>query len=267
MIRASLEDSAAYLFDYSSRANRAFGDVKRTVTGRNSDFELLVSRITQLDGGFGRLQQDCEFHSTLKLCIIDADTIAILADPVDCKIHRSGSSMRRILLSLRFSAIEKVEGGEKSVAILRRVSPMETKVQFATELDFGGPPVKKMSIKEELERQLRGYTAMSSYFLNRLCIAELHEKDGIALGELLYEREKDSIGISSLNCVALNSLQAEFPWFEAMIGEVLKNKLRPAAPAIDKKAECLSIAEAKKIGESLSISLATNITAAAGVDE
>ena len=65
----------------------------------------------------------------------------------------------------------------------------------------------------------------------------------------------------------LNLVQAEFPWFEAMIEEVLKNKLRPATSAIATKTECLSITEARRIGGSLAISLAVNITAAAGVDE
>ena len=52
-----------------------------------------------------------------------------------------------------------------------------------------------------------------------------------------------------------------------MIEKVLRNKLRPAAQAIDTKAECLSIAEAKKIGGALAMSLATNTTIVSGVDE
>ena len=146
---------------------------------------------------------------------------------------------------------------------------METRVDIRTELGFG-LPIGSVIAKNQVKRELGGYKAMSRYFLNLLTGDRLHEiskKDGITLADFLFEGGRDAIQETIGHCAVLNSLQGEFPWFEVMIEEVLRNKLRPAAQAIDTKAECLSIGEARKIGGSLAISLAVNITAAAGVDE
>ena len=271
-VRASLEDAAAYLFDYDSRANRAFGDVKRKVIERKGeDFELLVSRIVLLESSYTKIQQECKYFSKLKLRIIDADNIEILVSPiVERNIERRRASRSVFSFRMSFSAVMgKVEGEERSAMVLKRTGPMETKVQVSTELDFN-VPIGKEIIKSELRRVLGGYKAMSSYFLNLLSGDRLHElskKDGITLGELLYEGGRDCIKETISNCAILNSLQAKFPWFEATMEEVMRNKLRPGISQIETKAECLSIAEARKIGKSLAISLATNITAAGGVDE
>ena len=74
-VRASLEDAAAYLFDYSSRANRAFGDFKRTAVSQKEKghFELLVSRSVMLEGIYWNSQQECMFSSIMKLHHVDAN--------------------------------------------------------------------------------------------------------------------------------------------------------------------------------------------------
>ena len=266
-VRASLEDAAAYLFDYRSRANRAFGDFKRTAVKqkKNGEFELLVSRSVMLEGTYWNSQQECQFSSILKLHRVDEDNIVVLTDPAKLV----GGRRSRKIFTFRLSKLGKTEGSERSAVRLTRMSAMETRVEAMTALNFGTPIGRAMA-KKEVKRELGGYKAMTSYFLNLLSgdrLHEVNEKDGITLGELIYEGERDTVKETISNCAVLNSLQVEFPWFEAMMEEVLKNKLRPATAAIATKAECLSIAEAKKIGGSLSISLATNTTAAAGVDE
>ena len=269
MVRASLEDAAAYLFDYSSRANRSFGDFKRTAVSQKEKekgkFELLVSRAVILEGIYWNSQQECMFSSIVKLHRVDADTIVILTDPAKPK----GERKSRKIFTFRISKLGKTEGFERTAVRLMRISAMETRVEVVTELDFG-MPVGRVIAKNEVKRELGGYKAMSRYFLNLLSgdrLHEVNEKDGIALGALIYEGGRDIVKETISNCAVLTSLQVEFPWFEAMIKEVLRNKLRPAAQAIDTKAECLSIADARKIGGSLAMSLAVNITAAAGVDE
>ena len=267
IVRASLEDAAAYLFDYDSRANRAFGDVKRLIVERKGNFDLLVSRTIMLEGKYMGFQQHCEFHSTLKLRLVDFNNIAILVDPIGHEIE--GTKGIKRILSFKLSTIGKVEGREKSIVMLRRVGPMETKVEFMTELNFG-LPIGNTNIKEQFERQIRGYKAMTTYFLNLLsgeAMHEINEKDGIMLGDLIYEGGREDVKETISNCAILNSLQAEFPWFAAMMEEVLRNKLRQGYSQVKTKAECLSCTEAKKIGRSLAISLAVNITAAGGVDE
>ena len=268
-VRASLEDAAAYLFDYRSRANRAFGDFKRTAVSQKEkekgNFELLISRSVMLEGTYWNSQQECMFSSVMKLHRIDVDTIVILTDTARPK----GERKSRKIFSFRLSTLGKTDGFERAAVRLVRISAMETRVEVVTELDFG-MPVGRVIAKNEIKRELGGYKAMTSYFLNLLSgdrLHEVNEKDGIALGALIYEGGRDIVKETISNCAVLNSLQGEFPWFEVMIEEVLRNKLRPAAQAIDTKAECLSMAEARKIGGSLAISLATNITAAAGVDE
>ena len=278
LVRASLEDAAAYLFDYRSRANRAFGDFKRTAVSQKEkgDFELLVSRSIMFEGIYWNSQQECKFSSTVKLHRVDANTIVILTDPAN---RRSGRRKRSITF-FGMSSLGKTGGLERTTVRLVRISTMETRVDVMTELDFC-TPVGRLILKNEVKRELGGYKAMSRYFLNLLSDESLHlinKKDGISLGELLYEEGRGSVGVKGTvnncavkdainSCAVLNSLQAEFPWFNVMIEEVIKNNLRPPASAIATKAVCLSTAEATKIGGSLAMSLATNITAVGGVDE
>ena len=267
-VRASLDDAAAYLLDYSSRANKAFGDFKRTAIKQKTkgDFELLVSRSVMLEGAYWgtywNSQQECKFSSTLKLRRIDADTIVILTDPAEPK----GERKSRKIFSFGLSRLGKTEGFERTAIRLHRISSMETRIDVMTELDFD-MPVGRATAKNELKRELGGYEAMSSYFLNQFGVEQIYERDGITLGKLIYEGGRDVIKETINNCGALNSLQVKFPWFEAMMEEVLRNKLQLGISQSETKAECLSIAEARKIGKSLATSIAVNITAAGGVDE
>ena len=190
-VRASLDDAAAYLLDYSSRANKAFGDFKRTAIKQKTkgDFELLVSRSVMLEGAYWgtywNSQQECKFSSTLKLRRIDADTIVILTDPAEPK----GERKSRKIFSFRLSTLGKTEGFERIAVRLVRISAMETRVEVVTELDFG-MPIGRAIAKKEVKRELGGYKVMSRYFLNLLSgdmLHNLNEKDGITLGKLLFE--------------------------------------------------------------------------------
>ena len=186
-VRASLEDAAAYLFDYRSRANRAFGDFKRTAVKqkKNGEFELLVSRSVMLEGTYWNSQQECMFSSVMKLHRIDADTIVILTDPAKPK----GERKSRKIFSFRLSTLGKTEGFERIAVRLVRISAMETRVEVVTELDFG-MPIGRAIAKKEVKRELGGYKVMSRYFLNLLSgdmLHNLNEKDGITLGKLLFE--------------------------------------------------------------------------------
>ena len=265
-VRGSLEDTAAYLFDYDSRANRAFGDAKRAVIERKGDFELLTSRTIILDMGYGRLQQECGFYSAMKLRVINANSIEILTDPAKPKEKNTTTGNKTF--TFRISELGKSVGFERTSIRLTRMSAMETRVDIRTELGFG-LPIGSVIAKNQVKRELGGYKAMSRYFLNNLDAEEVNEKDEITLGELLFERMTDAAGVKDIihDCAVLHSVQIKFPWFEAMLEEVLRNRLHIATSPIGTKAECLSVAEATKIGGSLAISLAVNINPAAGVDE
>ena len=260
-VRASLEDTAAYLFDYESRANRAFGDSSRTIVERRGDFELLVNRTVVIESKFGSSQHVCDFYSVFTLHVIDADTIVLLLNPAEPE----GSRMTRNFFSFRISMMGGIMGRERSAVRLRRVGAMETKIECTIELEFGVYASKTVS-KKELEEQLRGYKMMENYFLTSLSEEDFNEKDGMALGLLLHEEGKDTMMKTMSNFTALNAFLVEFPWFPVMLEEVMKNKLRPSSSG-STKAKCVSQAEAKRMGGSLSISLATNITAPGGVDE
>ena len=258
LVRASLEDAAAYLFDYECRANRAFGDLKRTAVEREGKFELLVTRTVIQDGVKGALQKICEFHSTLQLTVIDRDTIAIILDPVE---HKSDAS----IVSSKLTTHVKCK--ERSAIRLSRIRSMETSIEFVGELDFEIPRDGKAIITNELKRQLQGYKAMSIYFLNLLSgerLDEVDEKDGQLLAEIFVN---DGVKEAIKKCGILKACQTEFPWFEGMMEEVMNMKLRPAADSIETKAECLSIEEARKIGGSLSAALALSTNPKAAVDE
>ena len=260
-VRASLEDAAAYLFDYESRANRAFGDSSRTIVERRGDFELLVNRTVVIESKFGGSRHVCEFCSVFTLRIIDADTIVLLLNPAEPE----GSRMTRSFFSFRMSTMGNIMGRERSAVRLSRAGAMETKVECTTELDFG-MHVSKAVVKNEIEKQVSGYKTMASSFFNSLSVDDLDEEDGVTLGEELHEGGKDAVMETVSKFTALKLFHAEYPWLEMMLKEALDSKLSPSS-AVETKADSISSKEAKKIGRSLAISLATNITSLEGVDE
>ena len=269
-VRAGLEEAAAYLFDYESRSNRAFEDASREILGNNGDLELCVKRKTVLQGSF---QQVCIFFCTLKLCVVDSDTIVILISPENEKSNgpenenegseeTSGFRRKRSAYFSFRSSMHKVVAKENSAIKLTRLGPGETRIDVVSQLEYGMAMGKEV-IKNELNRLLCGYRAMSDACLNLLRVENLSERDGTTFGILLHDR-----GVQAIHTFdALSSFQADFPWFKAMIEEVLRNKLRSSNVPIKAKAECLTDREAINIGGALAASLAVNVTAAGGVDE
>ena len=277
-VRATLEDVAAYLFDFDSRASsQEFGDLKRTIVERRGNLELLVSRELHVDDKFRGFKQLCEFVNILKLHVVDADTIALTLDPQKGteeadddvqNLRRGRGSTVAAFVSFRTSAT-KVKGIESRTVRLSRISPMMTKIELVTEIEFA-VPLGREPVKGNLAKQVAGHEAMQGYFLNLVSIhlSELGNKDGSVLAEHIYRRGrmggtvKETIG----KCKVLKSVLDEFPWFDAMIEEILKNKLRTLQDTTA-NASSLTISEARKIGQGLAITLLTNSVPSAGIDE
>ena len=86
-----------------------------------------------------------------------------------------------------------------------------------------------------------------------------NRKSGKTKAEILSSFVEDS--------TSLTEFSQRFDFFLPCLEELVQNKLRPLRTGITAKAECLNESEGRKIGGSLSISLAINLTASAGVDE
>ena len=285
IVRASLEAAAAYMFDYNSRANRkTFGDSNRKIIKRKDDYCMIVRREANILGKFGA-SLPCEYNSSLELNVIDNDTICLLINPMPeeamVKPDRSKqrgsvmvSSIRRgsisgLSSSLRGTRKIKMIGKERSTIKLTRLGPMETKIEFVIEVCFN-PPLGKDVMTATLESEVRGHKKMTGYFLNLLSadLSTLAGKDGDVLGQFLCADE-GATGLKTIiaDSDVLRKLVDEFPWFEVLMKEVLKNKLRPIAAPTATNASSLTDHQAFKIGRSLAFSLAMVNKPQNGVDE
>ena len=267
ILRTTLEDAAAYMFDYESCCNRSLRHLQRTVVEKRGAFELLLETRTKevLVGDNIRDGVEHVFLNKATLHITDEDTIIVLMDPIE---HVGGGSNHGDYAS-SFETSSSPGSHfirEISAVKLTRVGEKETKVESIIDLQLDVSTTRK-AMKNNLMRRANQNEMSVAYFLNKLCLEELSEKDGASFGELLCEENKNATGGNIGASTALSAFQAQFPWFESMMDNVLKNKLRPTPSPISTKAECISIMEARQIGESLAISLATNALASGGVDE
>lgn len=274
IVRADLEDVAAYVFDRVTRSTWSSKYCAPAVLiERIGVFEVIVNRILRLEGDRVR-HRDRVLRNRIALNFCDSETIVITLDPYEEGEDKLSSSSNKGLLSpgsrrrssmSLISSTSVVPAIEKGAVRIRKLANKEVKVDFASEFQLG-ISVTRTALKRELASQASAQRAVSTYFLNRLEITELTKKDGISLGEFIHEGGVRLLEQSITSSAALSEMQIRYPWFKIMMSEVLHNQLKPSHP-IKANSRRLSDEEAQKIGGYLAISLATNVTPQGGIDE
>ena len=139
-VRASIEEVAAFLWDFGSRANiEISGDVERNFEDDvGGSFKRVVKRSQQLDSMRGSRHRDRTFSSELTLQKVDKNTIILLLNPVGL----TNSSSRLTLMTRARKSIAAGFTGTKSareiVGIkLKRIGERKTNLEYACELELG----------------------------------------------------------------------------------------------------------------------------------
>jgi len=267
-LRVSLEEAAAFFFDFDSRENLSLsGDKVRAVKEKRSDWEVVTKRTFRLESSIKHksANHDREFTNVMRLVKLDEDTIVI-----HCKPQQSQSS-RATMGSSRISMSRNHEVEERATFRFVRKGEKKTEVEFTTMISIGN--LSRDMANKCLLKRLDYIMTTAHHFNDLLPSSEVTAEDGKAIGEALMlstaeiSKEKDHTVRSFVKSNrVLGELAKKFEFFEPMMVAVLENKLTSGS-YIKAKVECLSKEEGSKVGRSLAISLATTLTAKAGVDE
>jgi len=268
-IRASMEEVAAFLWDFGSRSNMEIsGDLERSLKGEIKDTDKKVVRRRQkLESG----DRDRNFLSELTLQKVDKDTIIVLLNPLG--LGRSDeNSQAKMTVKARGSIAERcsVEARETVGIRLKRLGEGLTKLEYVCECKLGFD-ISLGAGKAFVEGRLDEMAGVSIYFQRLLPLGEYGVGDGKALAhDLLWKASSSKTRIKRFEEVllksrALQELKRSLPWIDKMMVPALEGHLH-LNKSVHTKLECVSVKEAIRIGKNLISSLKSKKLAAAGVD-
>jgi hypothetical protein len=198
LVRAELEEVAAFFWDFNSRANvEISGDVERIVGGEKEDDDLgivrkVVSRRRKLESSHRGHHHDRSFDSEMTFHRIDDDTIIINTVPLHDE--KKKKSTLRTTLANRGSIAEgsgAVNAEERVTVRLRRYGDGRTKVDLALNVVLG-LGVSQKATRHFVQHHLATVADMSIYFQRLVPLEEYDANDGKALGHDLLWRASSS---------------------------------------------------------------------------
>jgi hypothetical protein len=281
-VRASLEEAAAYFWDFESRVHQeTTGDVERVVKEKKGAWEVVVRRRQKLESKHGGIHSDREFWYVMKLHKVDENIIVVTMEPLINEVKRL-TQIGGIIRSLtsKLSTKTKTTNSRKStqevtIRFTKR-GENETKVEFVTNVELG----KNLSVeatKSTLERHLDEAAEVEHYFIDLVPLKEMSKQVGEALGadlvwdggqlggaHLRKDRERHVEEVCNKN-VALREVVKKYPWFvtllkRARLCEFSSNSSQST------KLECVEEKEARVIGKNLMPCLKSRKVIEAGVD-
>ena len=127
-VTADLEEAAAFVWDFESRAHIATtGDIERVVGERRGPTEMVVKRRQSVDSTkFGGIHRERTFRNVMKICKVDSDTIMITMEPPEESERRARTARKTLaerLGSLGFgsSAPTPIQHVRKIIAVTKKV--------------------------------------------------------------------------------------------------------------------------------------------------
>lgn len=264
-MRTSLEEVAAFIWDFGSRANTELSsDVERTFTEekKRGGFEKVVCRCQKMERALG---PNRKFSSLMTLTRCSSNTIIIQLTPTD-DIDGARTTGRGSLFGENF-----VKGRETVAIKLKKKDSRRTKLEYVAEIDFGSF-IRRKASKDFIERRLGEMADMSIYFQRLVPLTGLSADDGKALGhDLLWKASSSSKKrVERLRQVferstALTEMKENLPWIETMMGAAIEGKLT-MRKVVGTKLVCVSEEEAAQIGRNLIPALKSRKLIEAGVD-
>jgi hypothetical protein len=166
-----------------------------------------------------------------------------------------------------------------SIMKLVRISLSRTKVEYMIHPDAGGKvPAYVMNL--QLKKNLNRVTEIREMFECLRRLEQWDDEDARDVGDVLmisykfdkYHKKKGETNVSARLRVlfskyaGLREIGANYGFFEGMMVEIVRNRLRPARD-VSRKLCNLRANEGATIGSGLAISLASNLTSEAAVEE
>ena len=161
-----------------------------------------------------------------------------------------------------------VRGTYPSAMIIKRKSDSETVLEYVIHPDAGGN-LPTFFFNKQIGSNLSWLTTIQGYFQMLRTMEEYDADDGRALGaRLMFSHKGGGVWEDVQDVVeshkGLKSLSAEHEWLVPFLEEVVKGRLT-LAWSVGTTLDCLSTAEAMKIGRSLMPALKARKTPEAGL--
>jgi hypothetical protein len=262
VVRASPEDILTFIWDTMSRTKRRGDDLEKAVDAApNGHNQLVYNR-----------------KRTVKV-IDDRDFLGRI---IWKKVGTVGSAF--VVASRPEESAERprlrgvVRGKYPNTFKITPLSRGKTKVEYVVSPEWGGQVprwVSNLYIASNLAR----VTDIQMYFQSLRGLAQWDEQDGKDVGEIMamrtkaekyHERGETKIGARIRELFerdkGLGEISKQYEFLEPMMARVVENKLRPAGDVCTRMCS-VSKKEGRTMGAGLAMSLASNLTAEAAVDE
>ena len=280
-VTSTLEDAAAFFWDFESRAHtEVTGDTERSVLKRSSDFTKIVRRRQKLESKHGGMHHERVFLNKMSLHIVDENVIVIAMDPIqdhqEIAATYLGNEIRKIG-SGRFATNAEHQATERVAVRFSRRGEKATKIEFTTELELGRL-VSTKATRFCLERHLDEATDIERYFARQVELKDMIEKAGEALGHDMAWDGGQLGGAHSrgdrakhveeviIKSKALSAVRNKYPWIVILMQRAREGALA-TNHSVSTKLSCVREEEARIIGNNLMPALKRNKTVAAGIDQ
>jgi hypothetical protein len=260
IVRGSPEDVMAFTWNTMSRGKRRDDDLEKAIDQAPNDHNQLIYSRKKTP----KIISDRDFLGRTIWKKIESGYLYV-AIPVEDDVLRPPLPG---VVRARYPSAMKIE----------RLGDNKTKLEYVIHPDSGGS-LPHWLMNYYIESNLRKVVETQEYFQSLRSLEELDEEDGVALGEVLViktkaekHRQRGETRVDARlrqrfkDFRGLREVSERYVFFQAMLARVVQNKLRPAR--VVKNTLCdLSVMDGAMIGAGLSLCLATNLTAEAGVDE
>ena len=279
-VTATLEDTAAFVWDFESRAHAdATGDTERSILETKGEFMKVVRRRQRIESKHGHIYKEREFVNMMSLHIVNANVIVVTMDPVqDNKVVVGSRSVSGSERSTGGDLIDYYDQAKERVVIrLSRRGERATKMEFVSELELG-LFVNKKATKRCLEKRLDEATEIQRYFARIVELEDVTEKIGEVLahdmawngGRLGGQRSKGNRAKHVEEVIAkskaLSAIKKKYPWIVILMQRAREGALS-TNHSVSTKLSCIREEEARTIGNNLMPALKRNKTVAAGIDQ
>jgi hypothetical protein len=270
IVRARPVDVLSLCLDVTSSSNIEQDDVEKCVDeAPNGHSQLVYWRIKMP----GNLLGDRDFVSR-QIWKQTADGFVLVTHPEESAGREAVKGRRSTTNADRRSTRRKgrhiVRGQFPSALKISRVSDSETRIAYIIHPNWGRSGAMWL-FDRFVAARLERVSKLQQHFLELRTMEHYDAVDGKALGtRLMYPggdtslKPWEKVGDIVRKHRGLVKLLREFPALVALLQEIVKGKLVMAG-SVSTKLECLSEAEARKIGRSMAPALKSRKTAEAGL--
>jgi hypothetical protein len=269
VVRVSIEDAAAFIWNFDSRANVLNDKSRQVREGDDTKFRKVVTWSTKVKSFHGVNHPVCEFTNVMTMHRLAETQIVVLMKPMG---SLRGANEERV------SNDKEVVEGEKSVGfMLTAIGAGKTKVEYAMEVELpsGYGTLAPKTAKVHVQSHLQEPAKLLEYFLKLRGIETFDDEDGRHLANIMLWARKENISgegrkerIANLlkNSRAMREFTGKYAWWPSFFLEATNGRMHLNFP-VRTKLDCLSKKDAVQLARNLMPSLKARKTAEAGVHQ